>query len=304
MKPKNLLAGLVVVSLIGSISSRVMAQGYERSNVKQHHERRYFGSGSVIEEIQYRDLMKVGISMFEPWAMCNRDGDLIGYEVDVASKIAEDMRVRIQFVRTDWYYIIPALIEREFDVIISGMSITPARNLNVNFTSPYSEFGSSIVANTGQTEGLKTLEDFDSPDVTFAARLGTTPQEVITIQFPSAKLRIFDTGPEVLQALISGEVHAAAADQITATKWIEANPDTLHRPFDQLFNKLPEAIALRKGDVDGLNFFNSWITRHQVNGWLAERRQYWFGTRDWADQVATGAEVVRQCAESFTANPY
>ena len=47
-----------------------------------------------------------------------------------------------------------------------------------------------------------------------------------------------------------------------------------------------EAFALRKGDPDGLNFFNNWIQENHANGWLKERHNYWFTTRDWAGLVA------------------
>ena len=72
----------------------------------------------LLDEIRYRGLLKVGVGMFEPWVMCDANGDLIGFEVDVARRLAEDLEVRIQFVRTDWYYIVPALIEEEFDLEI------------------------------------------------------------------------------------------------------------------------------------------------------------------------------------------
>ena len=79
-------------------------------------------------------------------------------------------------------------------------------------------------------------------------------------------------------------------------------PDQLLSPFD-LLNKVPEAIALRKQDFDGLNFLNGWIQHYASNGWLANRRNYWFETREWEDLVAEDPELVALCEESFTA-PY
>jgi polar amino acid transport system substrate-binding protein len=58
--------------------------------------------GSVVGRIQRRGLLKVGVGVFEPWVMCDTNGNLIGYEVDVARRMAEDLDVRIQFVRTAW----------------------------------------------------------------------------------------------------------------------------------------------------------------------------------------------------------
>lgn len=63
------------------------------------------------------------------------------------------------------------------------------------------------------------------------------------------------------------------------------NPDTLYLPIEGTFTFEPIGFAVRKGDVDTLNYFNSWIRIVESEGWLADRKQYWFGTRDWADQV-------------------
>ncbi|MGI9491082.1 MAG: transporter substrate-binding domain-containing protein, partial [Geminicoccaceae bacterium] len=94
-------------------------------------------SESVIETIKQNGVLKVGLSTFVPWAMRNKEGELIGFEIDVATELAKDMGVEIEFTPTAWDGIIPALLAGKFDVIISGMTIKPERNLTVNFTTPY-----------------------------------------------------------------------------------------------------------------------------------------------------------------------
>ena len=117
--------------------------------------------------------------------------------------------------------------------------------------------------------------------------------------FPDAMLVLYDTDNDVLQAVIRGDAHAAAAFATTRETWVEANPETLHLPFDEPFASEVGAMAIRKGDLDTLNFFNSWITANEADGWLEQRRQYWFETREWADQIATDSETIAQCDESF-----
>ena len=58
-------------------------------------------------------------------------------------------------------------------------------------------------------------------------------------------------------------------------------------------------MAVRKGDLDTLNFLNSWIPVSTANGWLEQRGQYWFATREWADRIATAPETVAACDDSF-----
>ena len=75
----------------------------------------------LIADIQKRGTLKVGMSTFVPWAMRDKQGDLIGFEIDVATKLAKDMGVEVEFVPTAWSGIIPSLIAKKFDVIIGGM---------------------------------------------------------------------------------------------------------------------------------------------------------------------------------------
>ena len=286
MRTKQVVCGLVVVALSGGFSSRALAEFFP-----------WWAFDSVIEEVQDRGTLRVGVGLFEPWSACDADGELIGFEIDVATKVAADMGVELEFARTNWNYIIPALIAEEFDVIISGLAVLPSRNLKVNFTAPYNYPGVYLVANTAQTTELETLADFDSVGVTIATRRGAAP--LIETVLSEATLRLFDTDTAVLQAVVDGEVQAAVAFGTTRITWVEAHPETLHVPLAEPFVSEVGAIAVRKGDLDTLNFFNSWIAVNQANGWLEQRRQYWFDTHEWADQVATDPDTVAACDDSF-----
>ncbi len=288
MRTKHVVCGLVVVALIGGGSSRALAEFFP-----------WWAFDSVIEEVQDRGTLRVALGLFEPWSACDADGELIGFEIDVATKVAEDMGVEIEFARTNWNYIIPALIAEEFDVIISGMTILPHRNLKVNFTAPYNSSGVYLVANTAQTADLETLEDFNSSDVMLATRRGASSINFLENVFPEAMLLLFDTDNEVLEAVVAGEAHAAAAFATTRTTWVAAHPETLHLPFEEPFSSEIGAMAVRKGDLDALNFFNGWIAINKANGWLEQRSQYWFETREWEDLVATDPDTIAACDDSF-----
>jgi polar amino acid transport system substrate-binding protein len=288
MRTKHVVCGLVVVALIGGFSSRALAEFFP-----------WWAFDSVIEEVQDRGTLRVALGLFEPWSACDADGELIGFEIDVATKVAEDMGVEIEFARTNWNYIIPALIAEEFDVIISGMTILPSRNLKVNFTAPYNSSGVYLVANTEKAADLDTLADFNSPDIMLATRRGASSINFLENAFPEAMLLLFDTDNEVLQAVVDGEAHAAAAFATTRTTWVEAHPETLHLPFEEPFASDVAGIAVRKGDHDALNFFNGWIAVRHADGWLEQRSHYWFETHEWADQVATDPMTIAECDASF-----
>ena len=241
-------------------------------------------ASSVLEQIKQRGTLRVGMSTFVPWAMRDKQGDLIGFEIDVASKVAADMGVEVEFVPTAWSGIIPALIARKFDVIIGGMSITPGRNLTVNFTAPYAHSGQQMVANKALADGF-AVEDFNASDVTIACPRGATPCNVAQSQFPKADVARFDDDAQAFQEVVNGNAHAMISSAPKPRFWMSRYPEKLFMPTDDNLTTGDEAFALRKGDPDALNFFSNWILVNTSNGWLKERHDFWFKTQTWADQV-------------------
>lgn len=236
---------------------------------------------SAVEQILKRGTLKVGMSTFVPWAMKDKTGKLVGFEIDVATRLAEDMGVKVQFVPTKWAGIIPALLTGKFDVVIGGMSVRPDRNLKVNFSIPYDYAGQSIVANKKLAAGFSSLQDFNHPDVVISARLGSTAADAANKFMPRAKKRLFDDEAQVIQEVVNGKAHAAVASApLPAFQAIKFS-DRLFLPVRGTFTKEPIGFALKKGDYDTLNYFNNWIRVVEAKGWLAERKHYWFETKDW-----------------------
>jgi len=237
---------------------------------------------STIEKIMQLGVLKVGMDTFLPWAMKDKNGDYIGFEIDVATRLARDMGVKVEFVPTKWAGIIPALLTSKFDVIIGGMGITTQRALKVNFTIPYDYSGMSIVAHKEKAKGFSSLDDFNKKGVEIACKLGTTAAAAAKKFFPNAKIRLFDDEAQTYQELRNGNVHAVVASAPRPAFEAIKYSDTLFLPLAENFTKEPIGFALRKGDPDTLTFFNSWILNMTLNGWLKERHDYWFGSRDWA----------------------
>ncbi|MCU0589517.1 MAG: transporter substrate-binding domain-containing protein [Syntrophobacteraceae bacterium] len=236
---------------------------------------------SMIEQVLKRGVLKVGFSTFVPWAMTDKSGQYIGFEIDVARRLAQDMGVKVEFIPTKWSGIIPALLTGKFDIIIGGMSIKADRNLKVNFTDPYYHTGMSMVAHKELAKGFSSLEDFNKPEVVIAVRIGTTAVAAARKHLPKAQLRQFDEESQAVQELLNGRAHAFMSEEPLPAFQAVKNPDKLFLPVKEVFERSPIGLAVRKGDVDTLNFLNSWIRLIQAEGWIQERKHYWFETQDW-----------------------
>jgi polar amino acid transport system substrate-binding protein len=243
---------------------------------------------SVIDEILQRGKLVVGLSTFVPWAMRDKKGDLIGFEIDVSKQLAKDMGVEIELVPTAFDGIIPALLAKKFDVIITGMVVKPQRNLTVNFSNPYAYLTVGMAANKKLAEdmGLKTMEDWNSSKVVLTIKRGTAPGETAARLFPKAKVRQFDDDAQALQDVLNGNAHAFLTSEPKPAYYVIDNPDVLYHPFGVgPFDPSASAFAVRKGDPDALNFFNNWIQYRTLDGWLESAHAKWFKGRAWKDEV-------------------
>lgn len=241
---------------------------------------------NALDQIQQRGVLRVGFDTFVPWAMKDKNGEYIGFEIDVARRLATDMGVQAEFMPTKWSGIIPALLTGKFDVIIGGMGILPSRNLKVNFSRPYEYSGMSMVASATLAPGLAALQEFNRPDITIAVKTGATSVTAAQKFMPQATLRMFDDEAQALQEVLNGRAHAMVASAPFPEQQALRHKERLYLPLSgDTFTKEPIGFAIRKGDVDFLNFLDNWVRVAESDGWLAERYAYWFKTVDWESRL-------------------
>jgi polar amino acid transport system substrate-binding protein len=274
MKLRVFLFAMLVFTFVFGISTQALAGPTQQK----------LASESAIEQILKRGVLRVGMSTFVPWAMKDKKGELVGFEIDVAKRLAEDMGVKIEFVQTQWSGIIPALLTGKFDVIVGGMTIRPDRNLKVNFSIPYDYAGQTICAHKSLAAGFKTAADFNRSDVKIGVRLGSTSVPAVRKFMPKAEMLQFKDEPALYQELLNGRIHAVVASAPTPAFKAVEYPERLFAINEPLSKELM-GFAVRKGDPDTLNYFNNWIRQKDAEGFLQDRHKYWFTTRDWADQV-------------------
>lgn len=244
-----------------------------------------YAAQSMIDRVMDKGVMRVGVASFVPWTMQDKNGEYIGFEVDVAKRLARDLGVDIQLVPTKFAGIIPALLADKFDIIIGSVSVTPERNLKGNFSIPYDYATIEALANKEKTKDMKFPEDYDKEDIIIAVRGGSTPAMIAKKMFPRATIRAFDDEAPAVQDVISGRSHLMLSSAPLPAFESLKNPDVLYQPTTEPLSRQPVGLVIKKGDVDSLNVLDNWIRMVEEEGWLKDRRDYWFHSRDWEQQV-------------------
>jgi polar amino acid transport system substrate-binding protein len=235
----------------------------------------------TLATIRRRGVLRVGVAPTEPMVMHDAKGELVGFSIDLGRKLAEDLGVRVAFVETSWSQIVPDLLGNHFDLIASGLWITPARALVVNFSESTAIEAVHLVAGKQLAGTMKTREDFNRPDVRIVVYAGTVQESIAASLFPRAQVLKVEGDEDQLAPVLQGKAHATVLTTASPGLVVRSAPDRLFLPLDGPLQATSTALAVRKGDADFLNFLNSWLLFQRQSGFLAERSQYWFKGTDW-----------------------
>lgn len=236
---------------------------------------------STIEKILRSGKLKVGMATFVPWAMQSKTGEWVGFEIDVAKRLAQDMGVKIEFVPTKWEGLIPSLLTGKFDIVIAGMMGTPKRALKINFTQPYDFTGTQVCIHKDYVDKIKTPLDLNDPAYIVLSRVGVTAAETAKKYLPKAQKRLFSDNGSMVQELLNGKATAIIQSLPEPAQLVAKNPETLAL-IEGTLTKEPISIGVRKGDPDMLAYLNNWIEVVRAEGFLEEKADYWWRSMEWA----------------------
>jgi polar amino acid transport system substrate-binding protein len=228
----------------------------------------------MLATVRNRGSVRVCVAVNEPMVMHDRSGALVGYSIDLAERLAEDLGVKLELVETSWSQIVPDLLGRHCDLVASGLWVSLPRALVVNFTQPAAEQGIYLVAGKS-ARTRRTAADFNVAGTRIAVYAGTVQEALAARKFPLATLLKVDGDADHLAPVLSGRADAALVPTFAPQLLTQGTPGRLFLPLDRPLASSVTAMAIRKGDADFLSFLNTWLTVHRAEGWLDERALHW-----------------------------
>ncbi len=236
----------------------------------------------TLDDILDRGTLRVGMEPgYMPFEMTNKKGDIVGFDVDMAKRMAKAMGVKLELVSTAWDGIIPALITRKFDIIMSGMTLTQERNLKISFASPYIVIGQSILIDKKLAGTIKSYKDLNNKKYQVASKLGTTGEQATKRMIPKATYISFETEQEGVMDLLNGKVDAFVYDlPFNAIAFAEKGQKKLVL-LDKPFTYEPLAWAVNKGNADFINWLDNFLIQAKNDGTYDKIYKKWFLNDAW-----------------------
>jgi polar amino acid transport system substrate-binding protein len=217
----------------------------------------------------------IGINAeYPPFEAVDDAGNIIGFDPELMTAIAETAGFDFEFVNTRWDGIFVALASGEFDAVISAATITAERAETVDFSDPYFNAGQMITVLASNTD-IAGPEDLEGKRV--GVQLGTTGDIWLTDSTGAEVVR-YDENTLAFQALGSGDVDAAVADGPTAIEIVKANPELKLKVLDGVYTDENYGIAVNKDRPELLAAINAGLAAVKASGQYDEIYDKYFET--------------------------
>jgi glutamate transport system substrate-binding protein len=247
-----------------------------------------FPAGTTMREIQDAGTMTIGVKFdVPPFGLNNpQSGEVEGFDVDLGRYIADRLGVDAEFVEATSDNRIPLLVDGSIDLILSTMTITEERDLEIDFSEPYYVANGDILVPQGSD--IAGLEDLAGRNVCTA--LGSTYQETIKADVPEAKLRLVDRYSECLELIQTGAVDAVSTDNVILTGMV-IQDDTLEL-LNVDYTTEPYGAGIPEGDTEFKEFVDESITEFVDDGTWQETYDEWVGQYIPEDQKQGPPEIT------------
>ena len=206
---------------------------------------------------------------------------LMGFDIDIGIEMANALGVKPVFVDTLWTNIIPALKLERFDIIFGGMSVTEARQTQVDFADPFMTVGQTVLLNARHEKAVKSYKDLDDSAYTVVSKPGTTGEAAVLKMIPRATYMPVNTEMDGAMRVLEGKADAFVYD-LPFNAVFKAMHSSENLIFlDEPFTKEPIAWAIRKNDPDFLKFLNQFLVQIKADGRFETIYNQWFVETDW-----------------------
>jgi polar amino acid transport system substrate-binding protein len=237
----------------------------------------------ALDEIKQRGTLMVGVEAGGTGAILSAEpgGKIIGQDADLNALVAQKLGVKLEMIETPWPGIIPALLSKRFDMIMSGMTATKARSERVNFSTPYGD-ASLVAAALSANGAIKSPDDLAGK--TIGVLLGTNTVDfakgfaarLAAKNLPAPTVKTYDDFPSLFVELSNKNIDVVMLPRPIMGGYMVQKPGAF-KVIEGLGDKSYFGVAMRKEDTALLAAVNKILMDAKADGTLAAVQKKWLG---------------------------
>jgi polar amino acid transport system substrate-binding protein len=239
------------------------------------------GASSLSRIVENKEV-RVGMSGTQPpFAMTDRRGNLVGFDVDLAHALADAMGAKLKIVQKPFAQLLPALEQGEVDLVMSGMTMTADRSLRFAFVGPYYVSGKSVLTRDQTLARVEKTTELNREDLTLVALDGSTSQLYVQNDLPKAKLLTAPDYAGAVKMVLDGKAQAMVADLPACVVTMLRYPDKGLITSSALLTLEPIGVAMPIDDPVLEKYVTNILDAIEATGRIEELKKYWFEGARW-----------------------
>lgn len=232
-------------------------------------------AGEVLQQVISSGTLRAAVmGSLPPYTNLTPSGELEGYDIDLAKRLAASLGVKVQFVIVDSAGRVAALQTRKADITASGFARNVTRSLTIAFSDPYLIVPGRVVVKMDSP--LKKIEEINDPKYKMSMNRGGNSEPILAAKFPKTVRNLYNTNADCLNALLSGQVDAMAEDAFYDRQEIDKHPGQL-RMLEGEYSRQENSIGMPAGDADWVRVVNLWVEQFNASGDNKALFKKWFG---------------------------
>jgi cyclohexadienyl dehydratase len=216
---------------------------------------------------------------YRPYSFRAGEHDALeGIDIDLAHDLAQSLGMRVRFVSTSWSTLLDDLNHDRFDIAMSGISRTPAREKVASFSDGYALTGKTAIARCADRTKFDSLEKIDQPGVRVLVNPGGTNEQFARSHLSRAELVVVPDNRAIFPRLVAqdGDVMFTDSDEVSLQTHLL--PTLCATMPGQEFDRREKAVLLKK-DAPLRDRINAWLRDYRARGALDAVFQKHLGTR-------------------------
>jgi len=239
----------------------------------------------VLDRIVKSGEIRVALSGSQPpYNAMNKRGVLMGLEVDLAHRIGEALGVQVRFVTRPFPSLLETLASDEADIVMSGLTITPERNLKVAFAGPYVLSGRALLTRSRPLAEAREASEINVPGLRLVTLEDSTSQRYAERHLSRATVTTVASYDAAILKVLDGEADAMVADHPACTLAVLRFPDEGLVASPEPLTVEPVGIALPP-DPLLLNLLQNYLSALETAGVLGELRAKWLEDGSWVEAL-------------------
>jgi glutamate transport system substrate-binding protein len=249
-----------------------------------------FPADTTMGKIQEAGEINIGVKFdVPPFGLNNpQTGEVEGFDVDLGNYIADRLGVEATFREATSDNRIPLLVDGTIDLILSTMTITEERDLEIDFSEPYYVANGDVLVPADSD--IQTLDDLNGKRVCTA--LGSTYADTIEKEAPDADLRLVDLYSECLDQVQTGAVDAVSTDNVILTGMVIQDDSLQLLGLD--YTTEPYGVGIPDGDAEFKQFVDDSVAEYIDSGAWQAAYDEWVGQYVPEDQQQGPPEITLQ----------